>query len=114
MRVDGELIIGAWRDQAATTYTATRDLSGEHTVTMEYYENGGQAVAQLDWTLLTSRLQLDGVDVGTPGVATSIACLAFAANPSRIITPAFAHWWVALCEATRATISPSPLSGHDV
>ena len=47
--VDGDLVIDAWRDQSATTYTATRALSGTHEITVEYYENGGQAVAEFDW-----------------------------------------------------------------
>jgi hypothetical protein len=48
--VDGEPLIDAWQDQGATTYEANQELSaGEHVVTMEYYENGGDAVAQLQW-----------------------------------------------------------------
>jgi glucose/arabinose dehydrogenase/PKD repeat protein len=50
--VDGSLLIDAWWDQAATTYRASRWLSyGEHTVVMEYYENGGPDVARLSWRL---------------------------------------------------------------
>ncbi len=48
--VDGAVLIDAWRDQSATTYQAHHELSaGEHTVTLEYYENGADAVARLDW-----------------------------------------------------------------
>jgi glucose/arabinose dehydrogenase len=48
--VNGEPIIDAWWDQEPTTYRATRWLSfDEHTVVMEYYENGGGAVAALRW-----------------------------------------------------------------
>jgi glucose/arabinose dehydrogenase len=48
--VDGAPVIDAWWDQGATTYRATRWLSlGEHSVVMEYYENGGGAVAALRW-----------------------------------------------------------------
>ena len=48
--VDGTLLIDAWNDHAATSYTATRSLTaGSHDVRMEYYENGGQAVAKLSW-----------------------------------------------------------------
>ena len=48
--VDGEVLMDAWHDQGATTYQALHALSaGEHTVTLEYYENGAIAVAQLDW-----------------------------------------------------------------
>jgi hypothetical protein len=52
--VNQQLIIDAWRDQAATTYSAEIALSGGPTpVTLEYYENAGLAVAQLEWTLAT-------------------------------------------------------------
>jgi hypothetical protein len=48
--VDGSLIIDAWRDQGATEYRATRTLTaGEHEVKVEYYENGGGAVARVRW-----------------------------------------------------------------
>jgi hypothetical protein len=48
--VDGSLLIDAWRDQAATTYRATRSLTaGAHNVKVEYYERAANAVAQVDW-----------------------------------------------------------------
>lgn len=49
--VDGEQVISdGWKDQPETTYQATRTLgAGEHEVRMEYYENGGGAVAKLGW-----------------------------------------------------------------
>jgi hypothetical protein len=50
MRVylDGALVIDQWKDQSATTYTATRTMSaGNHQVKIEYYENGGDAVAKV-------------------------------------------------------------------
>jgi hypothetical protein len=44
------LIIDQWKDQGATIYTATVPLTaGEQQIRMEYYENGGGAVAVLDW-----------------------------------------------------------------
>ena len=47
--LDGEQSISAWRDQGATTYTATVSLQPEQSVSMmmEYYERGGAAVAEL-------------------------------------------------------------------
>ncbi|GGN75795.1 hypothetical protein GCM10010112_47380 [Actinoplanes lobatus] len=46
--VDGLRIIDAWADSGATAHTATTLLGGgPHTVVMEYYENGGDAVARL-------------------------------------------------------------------
>lgn len=48
--VDNSLIIDAWRDQGPTEYRAERNLSaGLHEVKVEYYENGGGAVAQVRW-----------------------------------------------------------------
>jgi len=48
--LDGSLIIDAWKDQAPTTYQATRTLTaGEHLIKVEYYEKGGGAVAQVSW-----------------------------------------------------------------
>jgi hypothetical protein len=48
--VDGSLVIDAWWDQAPTEHRAIHSLSaGEHEVKVEYYENGGQAVAQVGW-----------------------------------------------------------------
>src|SRR5262249_36143012 len=49
--VDGTPVIDAWRDQGATTYTATRTLTAaQHEVKVEYYEAGGLAVAQVSWS----------------------------------------------------------------
>ncbi len=49
--VDGALLIDAWRDQSATTYQATPTVTaGTHQVQIEYYERGGDAVAQVRWT----------------------------------------------------------------
>jgi hypothetical protein len=46
--LDNTLIIDQWRDQAPTTYTATRQLTaGDHELKVEYYERGGGAVARL-------------------------------------------------------------------
>jgi glucose/arabinose dehydrogenase len=48
--VDGVLVINAWVDQPATTYTGTRTLTaGTHEVKVEYYENGWDAVARVSW-----------------------------------------------------------------
>jgi hypothetical protein len=50
--VDGSLKLEKWFDQGPTTYTVDVALSaGNHTVRMDYYENGGGAVAKLSWKL---------------------------------------------------------------
>ena len=52
--VDGELLIDQWKEQRPTRYDATRTLTaGKHTVKVEYYENGGGAVAQVGWKKTT-------------------------------------------------------------
>ncbi|MFI5845306.1 PA14 domain-containing protein [Catenuloplanes sp. NPDC051500] len=53
VRVDGRLVIDAWRDQAPTTYTADVVLTaGEHTVVVEYYEHGVAALVRFRQTLI--------------------------------------------------------------
>jgi hypothetical protein len=48
--LDGNKIIGGWRDQPATTYRAKRMLaSGKHKIRVDYYERTGAAVAKLRW-----------------------------------------------------------------
>jgi hypothetical protein len=49
--VDAQLVIDGWSDHSATTYTADLALSeGEHTVVVEYYERGGDAIAKFSVT----------------------------------------------------------------
>lgn len=72
--VDGKLVIDKWKDQSATTYNALVTLSGsvQHTVTMEYYENHGSAVARLSWEQVSPAVGFlgsyysNGVLAGTP------------------------------------------------
>ena len=48
--VDGQLLIDQWKDQAASTYKATKSMTaGEHEVIVEYYENLGAAVTRVSW-----------------------------------------------------------------
>ena len=52
--LNGQLKLSAWWDQAPTTYTVDVSLgSGYHEVELEYYENGGGAVANLSWENIT-------------------------------------------------------------
>ncbi|MCH7811530.1 MAG: DUF1989 domain-containing protein, partial [Chloroflexi bacterium] len=62
--VDGESLIDAWRDQAATTYTMGKELpAGQHTLKVEYYEHGGGAVAQVHWEKVVDRVLTPGIPV---------------------------------------------------
>ncbi len=48
--LDSALILDGWRDQPPTEYRVTRDVSaGEHDIRVEYYENGGGALAEFRW-----------------------------------------------------------------
>jgi hypothetical protein len=49
--IDEVLLLDRWYDHAAQTFTFTKYLGpGHHLVRVEYYENGGFAVAKLSWT----------------------------------------------------------------
>ncbi|HCN75989.1 MAG TPA: hypothetical protein DIT13_02195, partial [Verrucomicrobiales bacterium] len=50
--VNNNLIINTWKDQAPAVYTATVNLTAGVTIPVraEYYENGGGATAQLEWS----------------------------------------------------------------
>lgn len=51
--VDGHLIIDAWREQPATSYYGDIYLGeGNHSVRVEYYEEGGAASIQVWWNRL--------------------------------------------------------------
>ncbi len=50
--VNGQLLIDNWVDQAATTKSGSIALKAQqlYNIRMEYYENGGNASAQLQWS----------------------------------------------------------------
>ena len=53
--LDSELILDQWIDQAPTTYTIDVPVTaGDHTVKVEYYENGGGAVAKVNYSKIVS------------------------------------------------------------
>ncbi|MEL6106236.1 MAG: DUF4347 domain-containing protein, partial [Planctomycetota bacterium] len=58
--VDGQLIIDEWNDHAATEHTGTISLNAGqlYDIRMEFYENGGQAVAQLSWSSASQVLEV--------------------------------------------------------
>ncbi len=48
--LDGSIIIDQWKDQSPTEYRVTKSVTaGTHSIKVEYYENGGGAVAQFRW-----------------------------------------------------------------
>jgi hypothetical protein len=50
--VNGQLVVDEWIDQAPTEWNGSLALHAgqKYPITMEYYENGGGAVAQLSWS----------------------------------------------------------------
>jgi len=49
--VDGALVFNNWNDTGITYQTVTQTLTaGNHTIVLEFYENGGVAQASLTWT----------------------------------------------------------------
>lgn len=55
VKVDGALVIDAWKDQGPTAYTATRTLTaGAHDIVVEFFESGGGAVAKFAYAPVTT------------------------------------------------------------
>ena len=50
--VNGQLLIDDWVDQSATTKSGSITLNAQqlYNIQMDYYEDGGNAVAQLAWS----------------------------------------------------------------
>jgi chitodextrinase len=108
--VDGTQVIDAWKDQAATTYQATKILTaGDHDVKVEYYENGGGAVATVGWQLNQSPAPAPAPPPGPAqqrplGFSTG-CCITGNANRVRMLDEAAAAgikrirdeiWWAAV------------------
>ncbi|WP_285474703.1 PA14 domain-containing protein [Actinoplanes sp. NBRC 101535] len=48
--LDNRLVLDRWQGQSGTAYDWIGDLgAGTHTITLEYYDEGGDAMAKLDW-----------------------------------------------------------------
>jgi hypothetical protein len=76
--VDGQQLVDRWIDQGTTEVRATIDLvaGSTYSVVMEYYENGGGAVAQLRWSSPHTPKDL------IPQAALSLPVKANQANPA--------------------------------
>ena len=58
--VDNALIINQWDEHPPQTFTADWGLlTGHHLVVVEFYENGGGAVARLSWNLIRTPIRYD-------------------------------------------------------
>lgn len=48
--IDGRPVVDEWHNQSSTPHDAVVDLSaGQHTITMEYFDSGWDALAKLSW-----------------------------------------------------------------
>ena len=76
--IDGQQLVNAWVDQGTTEYRGTIDLvaGSTYSLVMEYYENGGGAVAELRWS--SPRTPKDLI----PQAALSLPVKAGQTNPS--------------------------------
>ena len=94
--VDGVTVVDQWVDQGATSHGAAVVLDGgPHTIVMEYYEHGGDAVAQLSWTQLGDLPQPPDYTAeywNTPGAGGSPA---FPTGPPDLVRadPAIGYDW---------------------
>jgi len=107
--LNGTLIIDGWKDQGATTYTATRTVtSGNHEIKVEYYERGGNAVVQVAWGGSTTAPTLTTL---TPNTATAgEPAFALTADGTNFVTGATVLWngaprTTTFVSATRVTAS---------
>lgn len=65
--IDDSLVLDKWFDQAATQYKFNHRMSaGNHKVKIEYFENGGLAIAQVRWQRYVSTQPII-VDEMSPG-----------------------------------------------
>ncbi|MBC8472601.1 MAG: hypothetical protein H8D56_24315, partial [Planctomycetes bacterium] len=76
--IDGQQIVNRWIDQGTTEHRGTIDLvaGSSYSLVMEYYENGGGAVAELRWSSPSTPKDL------IPQAALSLPVKAGQANPS--------------------------------
>ncbi|HUW83262.1 MAG TPA: Calx-beta domain-containing protein, partial [Phycisphaerae bacterium] len=89
--VDGQLIVDHWVDQGPTEWSGTIALSAgvKYDIEMEYYENGGGAVAELRWSSASQAKeiipqgQLYPGELPTPTVAFDLT----ASNGAESVTP---------------------------
>jgi hypothetical protein len=58
--VNGTQVINNWTDHGSTTNTGTINLSAgqKYDIILEFYENGGQALAQLSWSCASQAQQI--------------------------------------------------------
>lgn len=57
--IDGQAVIDQWHDQNPKSWTADVELTeGNHWLRMDHFQHGGNAQAQLSWTLVTGSAEI--------------------------------------------------------
>ncbi len=121
--VDGNLVINAWHDGPADRHEGIISLAaGAHTLVVEYYERGGQAIIRVGWDMirtptLTStftRLPSPTHTPAPPSVATMTPTLTpiqtQAATPTWTMAPTLTHTPVSTLVPTATPVpSATPL-----
>ena len=73
--IDDKQIIGGWRDQSSREYSAKVTLEGgkAYNIRVDYYENGGAAVAKLAWSSPSITKRIVPSDVLAPRAPQGLA-----------------------------------------
>ncbi|MFN0085636.1 MAG: PA14 domain-containing protein [Blastocatellia bacterium] len=61
LRMDGRIVLDAWRDQPVATHTIDLELAaGKHLLVLEYYDRFGSATAKLSWAIAPCTAMVPG------------------------------------------------------
>ena len=91
--VDGKQVIDAWRDRGPTddSATVTLEVGRRYDIQMDYYENGGGAVARLHWSYPgQARQAVPSSNLFNGGNLDHSATFAAGSGPSAIVSNALA------------------------
>ncbi len=69
--IDNVQVLNKWLDQGATTYKFSQIFpsSGKHTIVIEYYENGYDAVAKFNWVKTTNFVEAESMKLSKTWIA---------------------------------------------
>jgi PKD repeat protein len=107
--LDGQRVIDQWHDQSATVHDAIVDLaSGDHTIRMEYFDSGWDALAKLTWDTTPDQPTTWLAEYwNTPGASAAPAMPAGPPDVSRPESAIDHDWW-------QASPAPGIASDHFV